>query len=288
MITINTSEIAALVGKNPYKNAEEAIQDLINRNRGAMSVADQKSRDICKNNAGVDRLCRKMVAKARSTNSTLEVATVKQNYHEGVDKLKATEVKKITASSVARQREIDTVTDTKMGLARTRGAKRDIELQRETLVSEEKERLATLTRKTETDMEHMKEVGNRHTNTQFGTRHEDSVADMFHAQTGNTIVKDNARQTWEFMDGFLIVGRFDGFTDTGTLVEIKNRMNRLFLKVPEYERVQVHVYMQLAEVEEAIVIERFGKAIAIHEMKRDEKFMGEIMDGLRDICTTKF
>ena len=39
--------------------------------------------------------------------------------------------------------------------------------------------------------------------------------------------------------------------DTGELIEIKNRINRLFYKLRDYEKVQIFIYMKLLNKQEA-------------------------------------
>ena len=113
-------------------------------------------------------------------------------------------------------------------------------------------------------------------NTNFGTRKEDTVAEMYEAQTGDKVYKANRRYDWEIAPGFKVVGKFDGFTDSGKLVEIKNRVRRLFGEVKEYESVQVHVYMKMAEVDTAHLVERFEDKIGIFDVFYDDDLMCDI------------
>jgi hypothetical protein len=53
-------------------------------------------------------------------------------------------------------------------------------------------------------------------------------------------------------------GKIDAMSDDGhLLIEIKNRVNRLFHRAPAYEAVQVQTYMQLLDVHQAALIECF-------------------------------
>ena len=144
------------------------------------------------------------------------------------------------------------------------------------------------THEVQSQMTHMKNVGTRKTNTSFGTRHEGDVGEMYHRETGLKIEKDNARKFWEFMPGFGIVGKFDGFNEAGTLVEIKNRMRRLFGTVVEYEKVQVHVYMAMSRKTQAQLVERYKDQIMVHEVEFEQQFMDEVLDELKDICKSYF
>lgn len=53
-----------------------------------------------------------------------------------------------------------------------------------------------------------------------------------------------------------IGGKIDGISsDRKLLIEIKNRVNRLFKKPPSYEVVQVQTYLHLLEIEEGVLVE---------------------------------
>lgn len=289
MITINASEVAALVGKNPYKDPEEAIQNVLNRNvHRTPSVEDQKTRDICNANREARRLHQEMVANSRITRTTDQVDTFKQSYHENIEKMKKTQIKEIEKNSQKEIAEIKANFSQRIESVKTRGQKTALALEQKIVLEGSVARVAEKKEKVETDMNHMKNMGTRQTNTQFGTRHEGNVADMYHSHTGRTIKKDDARKILEFMPGFQIVGRFDGFNDEGTLIEIKNRMRRLFTTVPEYENTQIHVYMKMAGVTHAQLVERYQDKIMVHEVEMDDDFMEEILTELRDVCKSYF
>jgi hypothetical protein len=55
---------------------------------------------------------------------------------------------------------------------------------------------------------------------------------------------------------WFIGGKIDGISsDRKLLIEIKNRVNRLFKKPPSYEVVQVQTYLHLLEIEEGVLVE---------------------------------
>lgn len=54
-------------------------------------------------------------------------------------------------------------------------------------------------------------------------------------------------------------GKIDGaFEDDGSIVEIKERRNRLFKRINSYEMVQLHCYMRLTGQKKAHLIERYN------------------------------
>lgn len=55
---------------------------------------------------------------------------------------------------------------------------------------------------------------------------------------------------------YFIGGKIDGITkDRETVIEIKNRVNRLFGKPPVYENIQVQTYLHLLDVNKAFLVE---------------------------------
>ena len=55
-------------------------------------------------------------------------------------------------------------------------------------------------------------------------------------------------------------GRIDGITKDNTIVEVKNRMYRLFYKVRDYENVQIHSYMYLLKTQKSHLVEFLNKS----------------------------
>jgi hypothetical protein len=52
-----------------------------------------------------------------------------------------------------------------------------------------------------------------------------------------------------------IGGRIDGISEDKTLIEIKNRVKRLFYKLRDYEKVQVFAYMYILGLDSAKLVE---------------------------------
>ena len=55
---------------------------------------------------------------------------------------------------------------------------------------------------------------------------------------------------------YAVVGYVDGLTDD-YVIEVKNRMHRLFTQVPLYEKVQMHAYMVLTERPRCLWVQRY-------------------------------
>jgi hypothetical protein len=72
---------------------------------------------------------------------------------------------------------------------------------------------------------------------------------FYKAQAG-TITNEHGTFPW------FIGGKIDAINEDRTvLIEIKNRVNRLFRRLPSYEMIQVQTYLQLLGIDKAILVE---------------------------------
>ena len=290
MFVLHASEIAALVGLNPYKNKEEAIRDAYNRNKpGLAPEAKRKAQDICNQDKDVAAAFATVTKSAGETSTTADVASVKEKFTSDISKIKNKKLSEISNSYETNMKKIEDEFSTRMDSARTRSAKK--------LVSDEKstaEALLSIGRKkTELEvaskMDHVVSQATSTSNTQFGTRKEDTVADMYKAHTGRGIHKPPKTYYLDVIPGSVkICGKFDGFNDDDVLIEIKNRMRRLFGRVVDYEKVQIHVYMAMAQTERSQLVERYQDKIMIHQVEFDGEFMDNILSQLKDISGQYF
>jgi len=133
---------------------------------------------------------------------------------------------------------------------------------------------------------------NNLTNTRFGIKNENDVTKLYESMTGNTIIKDNKYhksmiyQTDIF--SIFIGGKIDGFNnDDGSVIEIKNRVNKLFYNLRNYEKVQIMCYLYLFNSKKGHLVEAFKKdnntLINIIEVVYDESYINYIID-----CLVKF
>lgn len=75
-----------------------------------------------------------------------------------------------------------------------------------------------------------------------------------------------------------IGGRIDGLLSDGTLVEIKNRQNRLFTTIPMYERIQLECYLRLTGAPSAKHVQHLKRSWtkepdeSITEVQKNDEF----------------
>jgi PD-(D/E)XK nuclease superfamily len=129
--------------------------------------------------------------------------------------------------------------------------------------------------------------------TSHGTRTEDKTADKVVADTGVRLERDDAFYTFPVCEmddkNYVIVGKIDrievGPDGSRTLVEIKNRTNRLFKRVVDYENIQIQVYLQLLGLVRARLVEQYNSQVLSHDLTRDDELWeNEILPKLKEFC----
>jgi hypothetical protein len=129
--------------------------------------------------------------------------------------------------------------------------------------------------------------------TTHGTRSEDRTADTVASTESVRLVRDELFHTLDVCEiddvKFVICGKIDRIEErpdgSRTLVEIKNRTNRLFRRVVEYEFIQIQVYLQMMGLVHARLVEQYNSQVLSHPVDRDEEiWINEIMPGLRKFC----
>ncbi len=125
--------------------------------------------------------------------------------------------------------------------------------------------------------------------TSRGIRDETPQLDAYETSSSNKVCARNSKMYTVVADTSVgplhIRGKIDGALEDGTVVEHKRRQNRLFHTVPEYERVQVHVYMHMTGARRAILVESYGETQASHTVEWDAEFWGDILGRLDRFVT---
>ena len=125
------------------------------------------------------------------------------------------------------------------------------------------------------------------TNTTFGIKNEFDITKLYEQRTGNIILKDNKYHKTKIYDlgdyTIYIGGKIDGLNnDSGSIIEVKNRVNKLFYTLRDYEKVQITCYMFLFGTSKGHLVEAFrkkdGTDINIIEVNFDENYMSYIFD----------
>ena len=134
------------------------------------------------------------------------------------------------------------------------------------------------------------------TNTSFGVRFENKGVELYQQETGNHVDFDrryHKKNIFEVpsdksqgIDYWLLGGKLDGIAldrdNSKYILEIKNRINRLFYSLKEYEKVQCYVYMYLLDIWETHLVETLkskdDNTINIIEIQFDEDYWEMIIE----------
>ena len=129
--------------------------------------------------------------------------------------------------------------------------------------------------------------------TTHGTRSEDKTSVKVETDEGVKLLKDNSFYNYEVCTiddtQFVVTGKIDRIEErpdgSRVLVEIKNRTNRLFRQVVEYEMIQVQVYLQMLGLIRARLVEQYNTQVMSHDIVRDEELWENvIVPGLKEFC----
>lgn len=115
------------------------------------------------------------------------------------------------------------------------------------------------------DKEDLKSLVQSASNTVYGSRNEMGGIEIFTKETGESI---NCKQT-KFIYPFYtdttkniqwnLIGKIDGLTNTGNIVEVKNRQKELFNIVRDYEMCQIQSYLHMSDSTNAYLVEVLKK-----------------------------
>jgi hypothetical protein len=127
---------------------------------------------------------------------------------------------------------------------------------------------------------------NNVTNTNFGIKNENDVTKIYKNMKGVSIIKDDKYRKKKIIQNnnfnIYIGGKIDGINfENNCIVEVKNRINKLFYSLRDYEKVQIMSYMYLFSSSKGHLVEAFLKKentnINIIEVDYDENYMKEII-----------
>jgi len=281
MFKVNVSELAAVVGLNPYKGQDEAITDCINRNlKGLPPQEIMRAAKICKANAEFSKVHAEMKAGSNQTHTNEDVDARKKEYVQKINDI--SDKKKVDIEDT--KASIATTYSDRIEAADSTVERIELEVERDAKLQSQNERIKELSGETE----HMLKVGEGNFNRNFGTRKEANAGATYEEVTGLEHKKDNKRIMMEVMPGINLVGKTDGMASDGTLVEIKNRTKRFFNMVPEYENVQVQTYLRMLNLDKAHLVERYDNTIKVHDVHVDNTFMDEVLRVLEEVCENYF
>ena len=127
----------------------------------------------------------------------------------------------------------------------------------------------------------LESLGNRN----FGINHENNVLKLFEEKRGARVMEDTRFYKRKLFStdslNWFIGGRIDGIMEDGTIVEIKNRIYRMFYRLRDYERVQIQSYMYIFRAERGVLVESKGGQINMIDVEFNDDGYEEIKNRIR-------
>jgi len=133
------------------------------------------------------------------------------------------------------------------------------------------------------DQQLLVKIADSYTNKKFGEISEKTAIEVYEDRTGEEVVKkidSRVKKILEYNGIELVVkSKIDAMKYDGTIVEVKNRIYKLFEEVREYEWLQVQVYMEVYNLERGQLVEylRGTGEMRVTELQRDRKYWEEIV-----------
>lgn len=114
------------------------------------------------------------------------------------------------------------------------------------------------------------------TNKAFGTINEKSVIDYYMEQSGKKVICDSKfirKDLCVYKDiKWSLGGKIDGITEDNIVVEVKNRIYKLFHVMRDYEKPQIQTYMYILGLPKGHLVESFKRGGAIQMNIIEEDF----------------
>ena len=117
------------------------------------------------------------------------------------------------------------------------------------------------------------------TNTRYGNFQEAGAIKSFQDLSGKKVASGQCRLSYNVGDingiEWTLVGKIDGLSENGEVIEIKNRVKKLFGKLRDYEEPQIRTYMWLHKADVGYMIENLrsssGNKLGIIKVETSDK-----------------
>jgi len=125
-----------------------------------------------------------------------------------------------------------------------------------------------------------KDVVRNLANMTYGINNEKEKLLMINKKLNINIIENNIKTYTYNGDNFIIIGKCDGFIvnddNNRILIEIKNRVNKLYNYILPYEFIQVQILMYISNVKKCILIEVYNNDIHHYDIDIDYNIIQNI------------
>jgi len=140
------------------------------------------------------------------------------------------------------------------------------------------------------NIKEIKEFVNKDINLKRGIKNEDKIIQNYNKKYKTTVTDNNSKVFYyPFIEikknnttyKFQISAKIDGL-ENDTLIEIKNRRNKLLNKIPTYEQVQLEIYLRILKLQTGKLIENFNDTTKEYIYKPNDELWDNILEKLYD------
>lgn len=261
-IVYNASEIAALINKNPYKTQDEIIHNILCKFKKVENKAD------------LDNF--KSISKDDTTklldlfykNSYLN-KTQFNDYLEKLNNVKTEDQKLKLDKNI-----MENITKNCINTSNTNHC---LNLQKK--IDENIDNVLK-----NKDNSELKKYLNGHINKKRGIKNEDKIIKEYSKKYNKKITDNNSKlYKIHLFDiekyKIYICGKIDGI-ENDELIEVKNRKNRLFTFIPEYEQIQIQIYFKLTGLSTGKLIQNYNEEQSILPINQDDNIWNTIIEEL--------
>ena len=261
-IVYNASEIAALINKNPYKTQDEIIHNILCKLKKVENKADlQNFKSISKDDTN-------KLLYLFYNNSYLN-ETQLNDYLDKLNNIK-TEDDKLKLD----KKIIENITKECINTSNTNDC---IKLQNK--INDNIDNILK-----NKDNSELKNYINGHINKNRGIKNEDKIIKEYSKKYNKKITNNNSKlYKIHLFDiekyKIYICGKIDGI-ENNELIEVKNRKNRLFTFIPEYEQIQIQIYFKLTGLSTGKLIQNYNDEQSILSINEDNHIWDIIIQEL--------
>lgn len=136
------------------------------------------------------------------------------------------------------------------------------------------------------------------TNTNFGTKNESNVITIYRQQTGkvvNTPSKFVKKMIYKYVNNetqetcnWYLGGKIDGITEDDIVIEVKNRMYKLFYTMRNYEKPQIQSYLKILDKNKGHLVECLKRKTVTKVNVIEEDFDQQYWDDFVMVRLIKF
>ena len=251
-IYLNASEIAGLINKNKYNPPKDVIYDILCRVKKEKNKSDNNKLEVINKTELLELL--QFFQQSQLIDNTLCAQyknDIKNNKTNDITEISKAILNKVSEKSVKTK-----CTDESKKL------QNNIENNLKKVMKNK-------------NIDKVNQYLTGHINKTRGIVNENKIIEKYEKKN-NTKIKDNNSKLYKMklfdidIHSIYICGKIDGI-ENNSLIEIKNRRNRLFEFIPLYEKIQTEIYFRLTNLTQGKLIQNYNDTQSSFDIQSDDE-----------------